>query len=145
MSDTTRDNRMVKMAELWERTSAKGTRYFSGFMGDCQVLMFDGGEKDHPTRPGETVHVWRLMLQERDPSRRPQQRDQASKRDLPTRGQSTWDATRDHHRERHATRSRAAAAGAAILEHAPGPQAEPSEGRPFDDWEDARRDLEGRS
>jgi hypothetical protein len=30
--------RMVKLAELWERTSGKGTRYFSGFMGDAQLL-----------------------------------------------------------------------------------------------------------
>jgi hypothetical protein len=63
--------RMVKLAELWERTSAKGTRYFSGFMGDCQVLMFDGGTKPHPTKPDETVHIWRLMVQERDPDHRP--------------------------------------------------------------------------
>jgi hypothetical protein len=66
------DNKMVKLCGLWERTSAKSTRYFSGFMGGCQVLMFDAGEKPHPTRPGEMVHVWRLMLQERDPARRPQ-------------------------------------------------------------------------
>jgi hypothetical protein len=66
------DARMVKLAELWERVSSKGTRYFSGFMGDCQVLLFDGGEKDHPTRPGEKVRIWRLMVQERDPARRPQ-------------------------------------------------------------------------
>lgn len=61
---------MVKLAELWERTSAKGTRYFSGFMGNVALVMFDGGEQPHPTRPDETVHVWRLMAQERDPSRR---------------------------------------------------------------------------
>src|SRR6478672_3223449 len=66
------DARMVKLAELWERTSARGTCYFSGFLGDAQVLLFDGGEKPHPTKPGETVHVWRLMVQERDPARRPQ-------------------------------------------------------------------------
>src|SRR3954447_19810347 len=69
------DSRMVKLAELWERTSARGARYFSGFLGDAQVLLFDGGEKPHPTKPGEVVHVWRLMVQERDPSRRPQARD----------------------------------------------------------------------
>jgi hypothetical protein len=57
MSDNTR---MVKLAELWERTSGKGTRYFSGFMGGCQVLLFDGGEKPHPTRPGESraIQFW---------------------------------------------------------------------------------------
>ena len=32
-----------------------------------QVLLFDAGEREHPTRPGETVHVWRLVLQERGP------------------------------------------------------------------------------
>src|SRR4051812_43764503 len=69
------DARMVKLAELWERTSARGARYFSGFMGGTQVLMFDGGEKPHPTKPGETVHVWWLMVQERDSTRRPQARD----------------------------------------------------------------------
>jgi hypothetical protein len=66
------DTRMVKLAELWERVSSKGTRYFSGLMGGCQVLLFDDGEKDHPTRPGEKVRIWRLMVQERDPARRPQ-------------------------------------------------------------------------
>src|SRR4051794_5463210 len=74
MSHGNGDPRMVKLAELWERTSARGSRYFSGFMGDAQVLLFDGGAKPHPTRPGETVHVWRLMVQERDPARRPQAR-----------------------------------------------------------------------
>src|SRR4051794_11885409 len=71
------EQRMVKLAELWERTSGRGTRYFSGFMGNTQVLMFDGGEQPHPTKPGETVHVWRLMEQERDPARRPERRPQS--------------------------------------------------------------------
>jgi hypothetical protein len=74
MSYGSGDPCMVKLAELWERTSGRGTRYFSGFMSGCQVLMFDGGEQPHPTKPGETVRVWRLMVQERDPSRRPQAR-----------------------------------------------------------------------
>ena len=63
--------RMMRLAELWERTSFKGTRYFSGFMGDTQLFMFDAGERDHPSRPGERVRVWRLMVRERDPARRP--------------------------------------------------------------------------
>ena len=63
--------RMVRLAELWERRSAKGATYFSGFLGDAQLVMFDGGEREHPPRPGETVHVWRLFVQERDPARRP--------------------------------------------------------------------------
>jgi hypothetical protein len=82
--------RMVKLAEMWQRKSAKGSVYFSGFMGDCQVLLFREGKKPHPTRPDEEVIVWKLLVQERDPERRPSQR-----RDQPTRGQSTWDASRD--------------------------------------------------
>jgi len=79
---------MVKIAEMWERTSQNGTKYFSGYAGPVQYLLFDAGEKEHPTRPGERVHVWRLMLQESDPERRPQ------KRDLPTQGQQTHEAMR---------------------------------------------------
>ena len=63
--------RMVKLTELWERTSAKGTRYYSGFLGSAQLLLFRDGERDHPTRPGEKVVVWKLLAQERDPNRRP--------------------------------------------------------------------------
>jgi hypothetical protein len=66
-------SRMVKLADMWQRKSAKSAKsatYFSGFMGDCQVLMFKDGEKPHPTRPDETVIVWKLLVQERDPNRR---------------------------------------------------------------------------
>jgi hypothetical protein len=71
------DARKVKLAELWQRKSAKGTVYFSGFMGDCQILLFKEGNKPHPTRPDEEVIVWRLFAQERDRERRPQpKRDQ---------------------------------------------------------------------
>src|SRR3954454_12927140 len=87
--------RMVRLAELWERTSARGTRYFSGFMGDAQVLLFDGGEREHPTKPGETVHVWRLMVQERDPARRPQARrpEAEQERELRSRPEPTARST----------------------------------------------------
>jgi hypothetical protein len=71
------DNRMVKLCELWERTSAKGIRYFSDFMGDTQVLMFSAGE--HPDRPG--VMLWRIFLQERDHDRRPQARAEPARRE----------------------------------------------------------------
>jgi hypothetical protein len=56
---------MVKLTEVWERTSKNGNRYFSGFLGASQLLIFDDGEKPHPTRPDETVHVWKVLLQER--------------------------------------------------------------------------------
>ncbi len=75
--------RMVRLCDLWQRKSAKGATYFSGFMGDCQVLQFKDGVKPHPTRPDEQVIVWKLLVQERDPSRRPK-----------PRGQGAWDAAR---------------------------------------------------
>jgi hypothetical protein len=75
MSGEQQQQPVVQLAELWGRTSARGKRYFSGYMGDAQVLLFDGGEKDHPTRPGERVRVWRLMAQERDPNRRPRREE----------------------------------------------------------------------
>jgi hypothetical protein len=84
-----RDNRLVKLAEMWERISTKGTKYYWGYLGSCSLVMFDAGEQDHPTRPGERVHVWKLFVQERDPERRPQ------KRDLPTRGQQAHETVRE--------------------------------------------------
>ena len=70
--------RMVKLADLWQRKSAKGKVYFSGFMGDCQILLFKEGKKPHPTRPDEEVIVWKLLVQERDQSRRPQARQSSA-------------------------------------------------------------------
>jgi hypothetical protein len=67
-----RDNRLVKLATLWERRSAKGMRYFSGFLGDCQLVMFEAGGVTRPN--GEVVKTWKLLVQERDPDRRPQPR-----------------------------------------------------------------------
>jgi hypothetical protein len=64
-------SRMVKLTSLWERTSVKGNRYLSGFLGDAQALVFCKGEQDHPTRPGEKVTIWDLCLSKRDPIRRP--------------------------------------------------------------------------
>lgn len=65
------NSRLVKLCELWQRQAKSGKTYFSGYMGDVALVMFDAGEKEHPTQPGETVHVWRLFVQERDLSRRP--------------------------------------------------------------------------
>jgi hypothetical protein len=66
---TTDRKPMVQLATLWERESAAGRRYFSGFLGGAQILLFDDGEHLHPTREGETVHVWKLLVQEREPAR----------------------------------------------------------------------------
>jgi hypothetical protein len=57
----------IVLAELWERQSAKGNQYFSGYWGGLQVALLKDGERPHPTRPDETVVVWRLVAQERQP------------------------------------------------------------------------------
>jgi hypothetical protein len=59
------DKPSVVLAELWERTSAKGNTYYLGFMGSVSVALLRDGERPHPTRPGETVVVWKLLAQER--------------------------------------------------------------------------------
>jgi hypothetical protein len=78
------DNRLVKIAELWQRKSAKsGKTYFVGYAGPVQYIMFDGGRQPHPKRPDEEVHVWRLFVQEADPERRPK-----------PKGQQAWETAR---------------------------------------------------
>ena len=57
----------IVLAELWERQSQHGNTYFSGFWGGLQVALLCDGERPHPTRPDETVVVWRLVAQEREP------------------------------------------------------------------------------
>ena len=125
---------MVLLTTVWERTSAAGNRYFSGYLGNSQLLMFDDGEQPHPTRPGETVHVWKVLLQEREAPR------QQSATRTAERGQQTWDRSRDQ--KRHAAQGRAQAAGAAVLAAAGRDRApEPPAGW-LDDSEAAIRDLE---
>lgn len=69
----------ITLAELWERTSAAGNRYFAGYLGGLSIALLCDGEREHPTRPGETVVVWRLVAQERPVAARrsPQKRDPA--------------------------------------------------------------------
>jgi hypothetical protein len=81
-----RDNRLVKLATLWERTSAKGRQYYSGFMGDAQLLMFVGKEVTRDN--GEVVQTWKLFAQERDLERRPRRKEQPPAHDA-ERGVST--------------------------------------------------------
>jgi hypothetical protein len=106
----------VLLMRLSCRTSSKGTEYLSGFLGCARLVAFKGKE---PDKFGNSQ--WEVYLSEPEP------RD--GQRQQPTRGQSTWDASRDH--ERHDTRTRAAQAGEAILEHAPGRRFEPDPEIPF--------------
>jgi hypothetical protein len=68
MSDQPNAPHMVKICELWQRRSAKGATYFSGYAGDVQWLLFDGGRKPHPTRPDEEIHVWRCWSRNATPT-----------------------------------------------------------------------------
>jgi hypothetical protein len=75
----------VTLCELWERQSAKGNQYFSGFLGGLSLALLRDGEREHPTRPGQTVMVWKLVAQERQPrpaaqkaAASPPERDQAA-------------------------------------------------------------------
>jgi uncharacterized protein (DUF736 family) len=79
--------RMIRLTTLWERTSNKGTRYYSGFLGDCQLLLFKGDEITRPN--GEVVQTWKLMLQERPPR---QERPPAAEAQ---RGRATAEASRE--------------------------------------------------
>ena len=75
------DNRMVKLCEFWERTWAKGTRYFSGFMGGCQVSHVRRRGEAAPDAAGRDGARWHLMVQEKDPDRRPQARAEPARRE----------------------------------------------------------------
>jgi hypothetical protein len=59
------NDRLVRLVTLYERTSRKGTRSFSGYLGDMLIVMF----ADKPADDG--TPRWNLFVQERDPSRRP--------------------------------------------------------------------------
>lgn len=54
----------VPLLRLWERTSANGNRYFSGYMGQASVVMFrdDKAEGDNP--------VWQVYVSEAPNNRR---------------------------------------------------------------------------
>jgi hypothetical protein len=122
---------MVRIATLWERESKAGRKYYSGFLGGAQLLMFRGVEITRDN--GEVVTTWNLLVQERDQA----PRQDAPRQALPERGQGIWDRSRD--RERYVTQDRAASAGQAILQerdHAPEP---PQDW--LDDSAEAIRDL----
>jgi hypothetical protein len=60
----------VLLCQLWERTSAKGTVYLSGFLGKARLVGFKGEQRADGTR------IWDIYLPGRD-----QQAVQAPARD----------------------------------------------------------------
>jgi len=59
----------VLLAELTERTSAKGNTYLAGWLGKARVVGFWGDGED---RDGNATTVLRLFVQE--PDQKPQER-----------------------------------------------------------------------
>jgi hypothetical protein len=94
---------LIKAAGLWRKTSGRtGREYLAGRLGVLRVLVFENKDAD---QEGEPTHLLMISAAE-DKSQEQSQR-------LPTRGQRTWDRSRDV--GRHITRNRAQAAGEAIL------------------------------
>jgi hypothetical protein len=102
---TTERKPMIKLAELWQRESKSGNVYYSGFMNGNTLLLFDDGEHPHPTREGEVVRVWKLLLQERDT---PQRQAPSPRTD---RGRYDDQAPQRHAQQRRAQRAGEAIAG----------------------------------
>jgi hypothetical protein len=92
----------IVLGELWQRESQAGRTYYSGYLGANRLLLFDAGMQDHPTRPGEQVHIWRLVLQPKDDQAPRSRSDQSTRPPLPARGQRTWSRSRDAGRAQQA-------------------------------------------
>ena len=76
-----RDTAKVKRGRLYEKTNAKGTRYFVGRLGTARVLLFPSREIADGGDP-----VWDLYLQEVEDTRpRPVASEMPARR--PTRAQ----------------------------------------------------------
>jgi hypothetical protein len=73
VADGPMTGQQLKIAELWQRESAAGRTYYSGYLGQNRIMLFCAGERDHPKRPGERVHVWNLVLQPKDEQTAPRQ------------------------------------------------------------------------
>jgi hypothetical protein len=108
------DKPSILLAELWERESKHGNVYYSGFWGNLSVALLRDGERPHPTRPDETVIVWKLVAQERQPRdgaqkapASPPERD-ASPAAPPTAAASSAGARPDGPRQSYRRESRAA-------------------------------------
>ena len=72
----------VTRSRYWDRATPTyewESRDYSGFLGNLSVALLRDGERPHPTRPDETVIVWKLVAQERQPRPRsgPLERDLA--------------------------------------------------------------------
>jgi hypothetical protein len=74
----------VLLMRLSIRESGRGTPYLSGFLGCACVVAFKGKE---PDKYGN--EQWEIFVAEPEPKGE-------QRREQPTRGQSTWDRSRDH-------------------------------------------------
>jgi hypothetical protein len=117
-------SRMLRLATLWQRKSGKtGKTYFSGYLADVQLLMFADGEVTRQN--GEMNRTWKLLIQEKNPERRPQQRRDHGDQNQPVQNDAAGDgSTTVHRHERRDTREIATEAWAARFDER-GPDMEP--------------------
>jgi hypothetical protein len=82
----------VQLCRLFERTSQRGNRYLTGRLGAAKLIAFEARDVPEDQRYGAEA-VWNVYLQAPEDDR-----DQRPRQEIlpPTRGQSTWNATRDH-------------------------------------------------
>jgi hypothetical protein len=56
------DGDFIRLFTLWERRSRDGRPYFSGYLGECKVLVF---RDDRAAPPEGAVALWNVLLQEK--------------------------------------------------------------------------------
>jgi hypothetical protein len=81
----------VLLMRLSCRTSSKGTEYLSGYLGAARVVAFKARE---PDKFGN--EQWELFVSESQPKGDQAPRQEILPPERPARGQSTWNAIRDH-------------------------------------------------
>ncbi len=76
---------LLQAARLWERTSAKGTRYMSGRLGGVKVLIMPN--RDHVADDPANSHTHTLFFADGTPAQpRPPERAPAESHERPRKG-----------------------------------------------------------
>jgi hypothetical protein len=58
---------MLKAAGLWERTSAKGARYFSGRLGGVKLLILENRDRSGASEPSHYLFIVNGEAQPKQP------------------------------------------------------------------------------
>jgi hypothetical protein len=54
----------LELMALWENTSAKGTKYWTGRLGNLRVVMFENGNRKSEKEPAMRVYVQEAQKKE---------------------------------------------------------------------------------